>query len=858
VRCASIAIGIVAYDDRQLRVDHAELRYAVADARAFHRYVSLAWPAVETGSVHLELLDGQASKPSIEAAFTQLSAAGKFDLAIVYLGGHGQREPHGSGWFCAADAASGHRSLDGPSLDSLLALIQASSVLLLVDCCYAEATTADMAFFGRLAGSQSRLFCASARANELAWEDDELQRSVFSHVLFLALSESSPLADRTGHVDLEAGLLPFLRAQTPLIAAQQKRGAIQQPVIGGQSATATLLPTVQMRSIGRATTLRETLRNEARRIVAVIALTALFGLVGIEALFSHLAVSGDQRVLLRPGLSWTFSALPWHLAAEVDTGFRIAQLDATKESEIQDLSNGSFRTISTRRTDEGMRMWIEQLEPLVRSPKALAFIHAPGYRASGTTPSTEPEPSSKGFESINFAARIGGIEPIAYVAKSDLISNAPVVDVDCISLQENVVQRDFVVAGTGSIVEFVRAYVRYVAPQTEDPSAALWKLARFVSSRALLRNYDATAQSELDTLLLEAARNASRLPLSDTTRKAIQLELPPNAPTACSLTAIVLAAVVGSTPMQQLAEAQLASLANQNAQADLLIGLRKQGVGFAVLFARLSRYLVIIASHRPLDPPTLAVVASTLADEINPDLEGALEECPLTSEAYDKLLKQMQDSSDDAKQMVAFRSLGQAYRFLSPAARDVVFAWAGDALQKNRMVTDFIVTLGLIGRDRALSPPMLTVLLGRLSPEARFEPESPENFAGSVIETDADPAVVALAMAAPNVSLGANAVRTIEDIVSRRQTLAYRSDAMTGLAALWSRNEGVTDASILRRLRNQRGSAIGRALAVQMAVIALNKSPQRSAELAALAADWRGETEPEMRRDLGEIIAQTD
>jgi hypothetical protein len=144
VRCASIAIGIVAYDDRQLRVDHAELRYAVGDARAFHRYVSLAWPAAETNSVHLELLEGQASKPSIETAFRQLSGAGEFDLAIVYLSGHGEREPYGSGWFCAADAASGHRSLDGPSLNSLLALVQASSVLMLVDCCYAEATTADM------------------------------------------------------------------------------------------------------------------------------------------------------------------------------------------------------------------------------------------------------------------------------------------------------------------------------------------------------------------------------------------------------------------------------------------------------------------------------------------------------------------------------------------------------------------------------------------------------------------------------------------------------------------------------------------------------------------------------------------
>jgi hypothetical protein len=742
-------------------------------------------------------------------------------------------------------------------LNALLTKIQASSVLLLVDCCHAEAATADIAFFGHLGGAQSRLFCASARTDELAWEEDRLKRSVFSHTLFLALSESSPLADPTGHVDLETGLLPFIRTQTPFIAAQQKRGAIQQPVIGGQSATATMLPTVQMSNIGRATTLRETLRNQARRIVTVIALTALMALVAIEALFSHLAISGDQRVLLRPGLSWTYSALPWHLSGDVDTGFRMAQLDATKESDLQALSDGSFRSVSTHRTAEGLRTWIEQVEPLVKSPKNLAFIHTPGHLAIDAN-SGEAEPSPKAFESINFAARIAGMEPAAYSAKNDALRNAPIVDVDCVSLRQNVVQRDFVVSGSESIVGFIRAYVRYGAPQAQDPSAALWKLARFVSSRALLRNYDATAQTELDTLLLEVTRNAPKLKLSDATRQAVESELPPNPPTACSLTALVLAAVLGPVPMQQLAEAQLASLDNKAAQGDLMVGLHQQGVGFAVLFRRLSQYLTIIALQRPLYQPTLDVVASSLADEINSDLEGALQECPLAPEAYEKLLRQLTDTSNDAKQITAFRSLGLAFRFLSPTARDTVFAWAADTLEKNRMITDFIVTLGLIGRERTLSRPMITVLLGRLSPDARFEPESPENFEGSAIDADADPAVVALAMAAPKVSLSDRTVISIEDIIARRPMLAYRPEAVASLAALWSTKEAVTDASILRRLRSQRGSATNRALTVQLAVAALDRSPKRPTEIAAVAADWRQEVEPEMRRDLGEILAQTD
>lgn len=854
MRCGTVAVGIGNYASAALNADDVRLRYAVEDAASFHRYAALAWPANATRSIHLQLLDREASLPGIRAAFEALANVGPFDFVAVYLSGHGQRHSDGSGWFCASDATLGDPSLSGAILDELLHSLPATSTLLLMDCCYAEAVTSGTSFFSSLAEARARLFCVSARAGERAWEDDRLKRSIFSHALFLGLSSHSELGDRTGAVDVEARLLPYLREQTPLLAADLKRGAIQQPVCGGQSAAALTLPTVATQSIGRATSIVDVLRLQARRILVSIGIGVVAGLALTELLFTHLAVSADQRILVRPGIASTYSALPWHLARETDTGFRITQLDLTREVDLQRLANGGFRSISTWRTVDGMYVWIDQLRPLFKSPSVLRFLERPApIRA--TRDASEPAPI--GFESINFAARVIGQSPLEYARRTELVLHSPVLDVDCASIAGPATEYDFAVSGSAPIVDFVRAFVRYGLPQSTDRGADLWKLARFVSARALLRQFDAVAFAEMDALLSESARIAPTIHVLGATKDSMAAELSATPPTSCSLLVVPLAAMIEPLPLRSEAEAALRGQPG-GLTAAAMVALRKRGVAFDRLLKIIPRDLTLVAAAHPLDALSQQAVAESLLSEIDPALEPVADQCGLAPNILKPMLRLLTVTADDSKQLAAFRALSRAFRCLAPDEQQTVVQWTESQLLPNRMVTDFVVSAGLVGRYHALSPAALKVLLERLTPSARYEPGALQDFGGSVIETNADPVVAALAMASPTSKLNQTTIHLLEDVLAHRPELAYRSDAVAGLAKDWVESEGLSSNSITRRLRSERSSAAARKFTVELAVVALDETdePVRRQTLGMLAIEWHMESDPEIRASVGEIVAR--
>jgi hypothetical protein len=205
---ASVALGIVAYSDARLASDQARLHFAADDARAFHRYVTTAWN--EDEGLHLCLTDQEATTDALERAIGQLAAAGPLDLFLLYLSGHGEIRAN-EGWFCLADAATGEPSLTIAELDRLLATIDAGQVLVIADYCYSEASLAGSRFFAALDGDSARIFVASARSSQKAWEDTDLKRSILSDVLLKALASGSPLSERDGTVDVETKLIPHLR-----------------------------------------------------------------------------------------------------------------------------------------------------------------------------------------------------------------------------------------------------------------------------------------------------------------------------------------------------------------------------------------------------------------------------------------------------------------------------------------------------------------------------------------------------------------------------------------------------------------------------------------------------------------------
>ena len=282
------------------------MRYAVTDAGAFNAYARAALGT--TSDEHHQLLtDRGATAAAIDQAATKLAHLGRFDLLLVYLSGHGDRDATGRGWFCLADAKPGSPSLDAARLDRLLGPIEAATIVVFVDCCYAEAVLLGSVLFGAPGPGRARLVLCSARADQRAWEEDELKRSVFSHLLLNALSTDSPISGTSGRVDVDTALFHYLRKQVPLWVIAKKRGMKQEPVKGGFLSAPIELPTITAHAFGRELTIPEAVRARLRRIIAVSVGVVLVALAVLDLTVYHLALDTMGRLEVRPGSNASFS-----------------------------------------------------------------------------------------------------------------------------------------------------------------------------------------------------------------------------------------------------------------------------------------------------------------------------------------------------------------------------------------------------------------------------------------------------------------------------------------------------------------------------------------------------------------------
>jgi len=96
MRVASLVVGINHYADLYYRSGDRILKYAEADAAAFHEYVRSAWPSSD-GVDQLILPGTDANAANIAAALAGLARRGPFDLFIVYLAGHGDKREDEAG-----------------------------------------------------------------------------------------------------------------------------------------------------------------------------------------------------------------------------------------------------------------------------------------------------------------------------------------------------------------------------------------------------------------------------------------------------------------------------------------------------------------------------------------------------------------------------------------------------------------------------------------------------------------------------------------------------------------------------------------------------------------------------------------
>jgi hypothetical protein len=226
------------------------LRYAVNDAREFHRYL------VEVNGVPREqiwlLLDDEATLDRIRSVLgTQLRRqAEKDDMVIVFLAGHGTTERDAS-------------SLDGDGLEKYIlphnadpkdlyatALpmneiarvfqrIGSERLVFITDTCYSGASggrtipvtgtraSLSAAFLDRLSQGKGRVILTASDANEVSVEKDDLQHGVFTFYLLEALRGKGDL-DGDGVITLDE-VYRYVSAKVPVATGQE-----QHPVKKGE------------------------------------------------------------------------------------------------------------------------------------------------------------------------------------------------------------------------------------------------------------------------------------------------------------------------------------------------------------------------------------------------------------------------------------------------------------------------------------------------------------------------------------------------------------------------------------------------------------------------------------------------
>ena len=424
---ASLCIGIVDYQHPAYGSSATRLRFANSDARAFSDYLKTASGGRDAAREHTLLLDEAAFLVNAQQALTELAERGEVELFVLYLAGHGERGDEQGGWFCLADAIPSARSLDGARLEQLLSAVRAQSVLVVVDCCHAEALLGGMRYFTSLDGGRARLFVASARTNQLAWEDAELQRSVLSDVFLRACSTASPIQSSAGSVRIESALFPYLREQVPLLASAQKHGSIQEPVTGGTARAEVDLPVVDSKSFGRALTIAQTVRARLRQVLVKGTLALVLLLVGVEMLAYHVTADSAGRILVRPGLPLSHAFMPVALVKEVDTGVRVEDLSSRSQGDTSAIAQSNLWGLASHLDARGVRPWFSRTASLLKTPTRVRSE----ILAVATEPTPLPEDSRPPIEQALFLSLLRNESPASVALKlyastgSDLVECVP-------------------------------------------------------------------------------------------------------------------------------------------------------------------------------------------------------------------------------------------------------------------------------------------------------------------------------------------------------------------------------------------------------------------------------------------------
>lgn len=857
MRWISLAVGIVDYANEHYRNSEMRLRFAAHDARAFCRYATFAGSDIsDQKPLHRLLLDRAATADRLRSEIADLAAAGPAEVFFLYLSGHGEQGDADGGWFCLADAQPGCVSLGHHFLEELLYKIRAEHVCLVIDCCYAEAVVSNLRFFTELEGRSGRRLIASARRDQRSWEDESLQRSLFSDVLLRALSTDSPIATPSGYVDVEGALLPHLRQQVPLIASAYKKGHVQEPVSGGISSVDLRLPTVASQSLGRPLTPAQAIRAAVRRIAFGAIAAGVLSLLLMDVLVYHLAVDGAGEIVVRPGLRFSFNLQPFHLIAPIDTGFRISNVDLRSGDLVSKLAEGSAWGFRTHVGQDGQRTWLEALL------KGLDQRVASATRvlARGEPTSFRPDDDAAPVIEAAFLSRLTEIP--ANRIGHNLYKNTMRVEIAC---DQDVSRKmDFALLQSGpEVFRHDAFWMASTAPANgADRASQLFELVKLNAYRFFHRKNDDDRVAEFAAFAVAAEAMAGSDENMEAFRIAVKNQWPKVKGTWCELPGTFALAMATDDEASKAAELGLWSilkLFRRDTQHDLATvqqsmaaeGLARLARRRSVDFNKVNDLVAQIESDG-------AALSTNIPTHVLLSNLATVQPLPTVfiEHLFDKL--DHPQGEFDFDPLTAARLLACNGHFLDDRHKASIKQWLKVHAVQFRTMSEIHEALGCQALESPLEVAEQAVLIAQLSPTSLFPPRVVDYRGEMVISATGDSAAVALGKAAQKYFLDQRLVDQLASIGAARSDLKSRSEILLGLANQWY--GGALDPTLIyRRLRAVRSDAVQRELEIFTVVSLLKHSSpiQREAVIGELLRFWRGETEPELRIAIARIVGTT-
>lgn len=853
MRSASLCIGIVEYIHPAYSSSSRRLKFATSDARAFANYLRSAFGEVHGRLYHRLLEDRKALFESAEFELHEIAKGGPLDLFILYLAGHGEQGDAHGGWFCLADATPSQRSLDSELLERLLNCVRAQSVLVVVDCCHSEAVVNGMRFFTSLDYSQARLFVASARKDQLAWEDERLQRSVLSDVFLRACSTSSPVQSTSGLVNVEHSLFPYLREQIPLLAAAQKQGAVQEPVSGGSARANVNLPVVESKSFGRTLTVTQTVHGRLRQILVKGGIALLLVILFSEMMMYHLVSDSDGRMLVRPGLPITHALMPVGLLKDTDTGMRVDQLSTSDHRGAAAIAHSRLWGFDSHLDPHGLKPWFTQILPLLRTDIGIRAAVLTGAGEAKPLPDDSPPPLDEAL----FLSVLRDQRPLDVT--SNFYPESSSDTVGCVQGTTHQLDYPILMAPAGAYARDLKW--RSLLARNNAAAGLSAVITEIQNTAYRVREGDNTdgALAELWQLAFSLAALKPFMPISEDLRKTLVDKLD----TSCRIQAALALRIFGfdadGTRAESLLLNEMEALGGETPNTLPTAGQTEAAYGLSVM-----------AAAHPLEGSTMTALADDLMRQ-DPDLErttlpgsvllAAARWQALPRSLIDHLFAELQTQSSGSNfgYLAALKILSRNLAFLPPELVQRFGVWLDDNAEHNRTFEEVHEAIGfLLSVDPSPRPRLVELISDRLSPETYF-PVPAVNYRGEpIIYSTGDAAAVALGRALQFRALP-------EDIEERLVRFAIgRKDAIDhqiiidGLARRWYLNS-VEPSDIGRRVRDATEDSARRLLEVDVACSRLlgTSASSRTSAIAGLLAIWREEDEPEVRTAIAQIIARS-